>query len=92
MTLYSAKTGVDISSSNFHGFSSRHKIPSRTGTFIERLLLLGFLSQFILMIFQSSCIGFKSRESPGNSKTVILLKYQNCVLRIYDEYNEHCRA
>ena len=36
-------------------------------------LLVGYLSQLIFMIFQTSRIGFNSRESPGHSKTDVPL-------------------
>ena len=37
----------------------------------EAFYYFGYLSQLIFMISQTSCIGFKSRESPGHSKTGI---------------------
>ena len=71
MALYSAKTWVEITSYNSWLFS-RHRIPRGTGTFTKHLLL-GYLSQLIFMIFQSSCKGFKSMVSPGHSMTDISL-------------------
>ena len=56
-----------------HGLFSWHRIPKGTGTFTEKHLYLGYVSLLIFMIFKSSCIGFKSRESPGHSQTDILL-------------------
>ena len=64
MALYSViKKGVGI-----QGLVSRHRISQGTGTFTERFLLFDCLSRLVFVIFQSSCIGFKSRESPGHSK------------------------
>ena len=64
MALYSAKTWVCISSYNlWFGFSAQ-----------LGLSLRGFYcSQLIFVIFQSSCIVFKSRESSGHSQTDIPL-------------------
>ena len=72
MALYSAKTWADISSYN-SWFVSRHRISYGTWTFTEKLSYLGYLSLFIFMIFKSSCLGIKSRKSPGHSKTDVPL-------------------
>ena len=47
-------------------------------------LLLGYLSQLIFMASQTSCVEFKSRESPRHSKTDVSLitRIFFCTLRI----------
>ena len=72
MALYSAKTWVDISS-YCSWFVFRHRIPQGTGTFTEKLVYLGYLSLLMFMIFKFSCLGIKSRKSPGHSKTDVPL-------------------
>ena len=44
----------------------------------EDFLLLGYLSQLTFMIFQTSCIGLKSRESLGHLKTDVPLISRMC--------------
>ena len=57
----------------------------------QRRLLLGYLSQPIFVIFQSSSIGFKSRESPGHSKTDIPLISIICFADL-GYIQKHCLA
>ena len=71
MALYSTKTWIGISSYNSRfGFSAQNTIGD--WDFHRKVLLLDYLSQFISVIFQLSCISLKSRESPGHSKTPLI--------------------
>ena len=61
MVLYSAKTWVDISSYNSCLFIGTEY--HRGLGFVKKLSYLGYLS---LLIFKSSCLGIKSRQSSGH--------------------------
>ena len=74
MAMYSVKTWVGISSYNsWFGFSAQNTIGDwdfHREAFIVRLSFTAHLRDISIL---SSCIGFKSRESPGHSKKDIPL-------------------
>ena len=77
LALYSSKTGVGISSYSFMicflGKEYRRGLELSQRSFS----LLDYHIQLIFMMFQTCCIWFKSRKSPGHSNTDVTLIKEN---------------
>ena len=76
LALYTAKKWFGISPYNLM-ICFLHTEYQR-GISERGVLLQGYLSQLLFKIFPTSSIGFKSRESPGHSKTGIILISRMC--------------
>ena len=78
LALTSTNTRIDMSSYSFMNCLLDTEYHRGLELSLRRFLLLGYLSQLILMITQTSHVGIKSRESQGHSKTDIPLISRIC--------------